>query len=53
MKNWTSLAAFVLVLLLAGASDGLMDALGVRGFLAVSAAVLGAAWLLAERGGVA
>ena len=50
MKNWTSLAAFVLVLLLAGASDG---ALGVRGFLAVSAAVLGAAWLLAERGGAA
>ena len=53
MKNWTSLTAFLLVLLLAGAADGLMDALGMPGFLAVSAAVLGMAGLLAERGGAA
>lgn len=53
MKNWTSLTAFLLVLLLAGAADGLMDALGTPGFLAVSAAVLGMARLLVESGGTA
>ena len=50
MKNWTSLAAFVLVLLLAGAADGLMDALGMPGFLAVSAAALGTAFALVQAG---
>ena len=53
MKNWTSLTAFLLVLLLAGAADGLMDALGMPGFLAVLAAVLGMARLLVESGGTA
>lgn len=48
MRRWTSLAALVLVLLFAGAADGLMDALGPAGFLAAGAAVLGGAWALTE-----
>lgn len=45
-ERWTSLAAFLLVLLFAGAADGLMEILGPAGFLAVGAPVLGAAWAL-------
>ena len=48
MRRWTSLAALVLVLLFAGAADGLMDALGPLLFCVVGAAVLGAAWALTE-----
>lgn len=48
MRRWTSLAAFMLLLLLAGAADGLMDALGLAGFAIVSLAVLGAAGVLAN-----
>lgn len=47
-ERWTSLAAFMLILLFAGAADGLMDALGPAGFLPSGAAVLGAAWALTE-----
>lgn len=47
-EQWTSLAAFMLILLLAGAADGLMEALGPAGFLLVGGAVLGAAWALTE-----
>ena len=48
MKQWTSLAAFTLILLFAGAADGLMDALGPTGFLCVGSVVLGAVWALVE-----
>ena len=48
MRRWTSLAALMLILLFAGAADGLMDALGPAGFLAAGAALLGAAWALTE-----
>lgn len=45
--KWTSLAAFLLVFLFAGAADGLMEALGPAGFLAAGALILGAAYLSA------
>lgn len=51
MRRWTSLASFLLVLLLAGAADGLMEALGPEGFLAAGAAVLTLAWALADFNG--
>ena len=49
MKNeletcWTSLAAFLMVLLFVGASDGLMEAFGPIGFSVIGAAVMSAAW---------
>lgn len=47
-KSWTSLAAFLLVLLLAAMADGLMEALGLGWCLVVGLAVLGAAWGLVE-----
>lgn len=50
----TSLAAFMLILLFAGAADGLMDALGPNLFLLVGALVMGLAFYLEEaygRGG--
>lgn len=46
MRRWTSLASFLLVFLLAGAADGLMEALGPEGFLVVGTAVLALAWAL-------
>jgi len=49
-KNWTSLAAFLLVLLLAAAADGLMEALEPGQTLAIGLAVLGAACWLAGAG---
>lgn len=48
--RWTSLAGFLLVLLFAGAADGLMDKLGPGRFLAAGLAVLGAAWALGRHG---
>ena len=50
MKKRTSLAAFLLILLFAGAADGLMDALGPAGFLCVGSAVMGVAWALVNEG---
>lgn len=49
MRRWTSLAAFMLILLFAAAADGLMEALGPTGFLAAGAAVMGTAWALNEK----
>lgn len=49
-RRWTSLAGFLLVLLFAGAADGLMDKLGPGRFLAAGLAVLGAAWALGRHG---
>lgn len=46
--KWTSLAAFLLVFLFAGAADGLMDALGPNVFLLVGTLVMGLAWYLKE-----
>jgi len=46
MRQWTSLASFLLVLLLAGAADGLMESLGPEGFLAAGLATLALAWAL-------
>lgn len=46
MRRWTSLVSFLLVLLLAGAADGLMETLGPEGFLDVGLAVLALAWAL-------
>lgn len=48
MRRWTSLAALMLILLFAGAADGLMDALGPLLFCVVGAAVMGATWALTE-----
>lgn len=48
MKNWTTLAAFMLILLFAGAADGIMEALGLVWFAVAGAAVMGAAWALVE-----
>lgn len=48
--RWTSLAAFLLVLLFAGAADGLMDVLGPAWFLLAGALVMGLAWILERRG---
>ena len=49
MRRWTSLAAFMLILLFAAAADWLMDALGPGLFLAVSTVVMGTAWALNEK----
>lgn len=38
--RWTSLASFMLVMLFAGAADGLMDALGPAGFFVAGAIVM-------------
>lgn len=46
--RWTSFAAFMLILLFAGAADGLMDALGPNVFLAIGALVMGLALYLEE-----
>lgn len=46
VQRWTSLASFLLVLLLAGAADGLMESLGPEGFLAAGLATLALAWAL-------
>ena len=46
MKRWTSLAAFLLLLLFSGAADGLMEALGLAGFLATGVPVMALAWAL-------
>lgn len=51
MRQWTSLASFLLVLLLAGAADGLMETLGPKGFLASGLAVLALAGGLAHFNG--
>ena len=48
MNKRTSFAAFLLILLFAGAADGLMDVIGPGLFLAVGAAVMGAAWALLD-----
>lgn len=48
--RWTSLTAFLLVLLFAGAADGLMDVLGPGWFLAAGALVMGLAWALERIG---
>lgn len=48
MKKRTTLAAFMLLLLFAGAADRIMDALGPGWFLAIGAAVMGTAWTLVE-----
>ena len=50
MNRWTSQAGFLLVLLFAGAADGLMDKLGPGRFLAAGLAVMGAAWALGRCG---
>lgn len=51
MRRWTSLVSFLLVFLLAGAADGLMEALGPEGFLAVGVGVLALAWALSNSNG--
>jgi len=48
MRRWTSLAAFMLILLFSAAADGLMDVLGPGLFLVVGTVVMGAAWALME-----
>lgn len=50
MKKWTSLAAFMLILLFAGAADGIMDALGLVWFAVAGAVVMGAAWAMVKVG---
>lgn len=50
MRQWTSLAAFLLILLFAGAADGLMDLLGPTGYLVAGSAVMAVAWVLVEYG---
>lgn len=47
--RWTSPVAFMLILLFAGAADGLMDVIGPVRFLAVGVLVMGAAWALERR----
>ncbi len=49
-KSWTSLAAFLLLMLLASAADGLMEAFGPVLFMVIGLAVCGAAWALIEMG---
>lgn len=44
--RWTSLVAFMLILLFAGAADGLMDVLGPIMFLAVGGLLMGLALVL-------
>lgn len=46
--QWTRLESFMLIVLFAGAADGLMDKLGLMWFLIVGAVVMGAAWALVE-----
>lgn len=40
LSKWTSLMAFVTILLFAGAADGLMDTLGLFWFFAIGSEVL-------------
>jgi len=47
-KSWTSLAAFLLILLFASAADGLMDSLGPGRFMAIGLVIMGVAWGLVE-----
>jgi len=47
-KSWTSLAAFLLIMLFASAADGLMEALGLGWFMAVGLVVMGVARGLVE-----
>lgn len=47
--RWPSLAAFLLILLFAGAADGLMEALEPIGFLTAGAVVMWTAWTLSEK----
>lgn len=47
--KWTSLAAFMLILLFAGAADGLMDLLGPALFMVAGSPVIGLAWALVRR----
>lgn len=47
--RWTILAAFMLILLFAGAADGLMDVLGPALFMADGSLVMGLAWVLVRR----
>ena len=44
--KWTSLAAFMMILMFAAAADGLMDVLGPNVFLPVGALVMGLGWYL-------
>lgn len=46
MKQWTSLIALWMMLLFAGAADGLMERLGPAGFLAVGLPLMAAVWRL-------
>ena len=48
MKQWTSLIALWMMLLFAGAADGLMERLGPAGFLAVGLPLMAAAWRLLQ-----
>ncbi len=51
-KSWTSLAAFLLLLLFASAADGLMETLGMGWFMVVSLVVIAVAWCLIEADGL-
>lgn len=51
MRRRTSPVPFLLALLLAGAADGLMEALGPEGFLAAGLAGLALAWALSNFNG--
>lgn len=48
MKRWTSLAAFVSILLFSVVSDSLMEAVGPVKFLLLSAILMGHAWRVLE-----
>lgn len=48
-RSWTSLAALVLLLLFAGAADGLMGCLGVVGFAITGITTVGVASALVEQ----
>lgn len=45
-KQWTSLAALALILLIACAADSAMEAIGPSCFLAAGAVAVGAAYIL-------
>lgn len=45
-KDFLSLAAFVLILLFAGAADGIMETIGSFGFTVSAAAVLAVSYVL-------
>lgn len=47
-KHWTSFTAFMVILLFAGALDGLMDVLGLGLSMVVGLAVMALAWVLVE-----